>query len=228
MSTQTLTEPKFNINPKPLQIVNLFVLDKSGSMQSIKQKIIEGYNEQLQDIKRLDRENGTESLFGLITFDSSVVVRYLNEPINIAEELTATSYRPEGGTAFYDAIVDAIKALETKLGSDLTEAKVLVTFLTDGDDTSSRRFYASQARDLIKQFEQDYKWTFSFIGANIDMDALATTLGVSTSNTLNFTADAVGTQAATRSLISARASYYSKSLNGEDTTQSFFAATEQK
>lgn len=206
-----------------LKIVNLFVLDKSGSMQSIKQKIISGYNEQLQDIKKLDKENGTESLFGLIVFDSSVVVKYLNEPINIAEELTDKSYRPDGGTAFYDAIVDSIKRLEDKLGSDLSEAKVLITYLTDGEDTSSHRFQPSQAADLIKQFQEDYKWTFSFIGANIDVAALARTLNVSTSNTLNFAATAEGTQLATRSLISARSAYYSKSLKGEDTTTSFFS-----
>ncbi len=209
---------------KKLKIVNLFILDKSGSMQSIKSTIISGFNEQLESIKKLDAENGTESSFGLVFFDSLVTIKYLNEPINIAEPLTNTNYHTAGGTAFYDALAVAIKALEDKLGPDLAEAKVLVTGLTDGEENSSHKYTGSQVADLIKQFQADYGWTFSFIGANIDVEKLAKSLNVDTSNTINFVASAAGTTAATESLISARSAYYTRSLIGEDTSKGFFSA----
>ena len=187
-----------------IKIVNLFILDTSGSMSSIKGKIINGFNEQVQEIKKLDAKMGTKSSFGLIVFDTEVGIRYLNQPIETAELLTNSSYKPDGGTAFYDAVCEGIKALEDSLGSSLTESKVLVTLLTDGEDNSSKKFLASQAGDLIKQYQQDYGWTFSCIGANIDLDKLSQVLNIPKSNTLNFVATQVGTQHATDSLNSAR------------------------
>lgn len=219
-----MTEPLNIPAVKPLKIVNLFILDKSGSMQQIKDTIIKGYNEQLESIKKLDKENGTESTFGLVVFDSRVEVKYLNEPINTAETLTSTNYIPDGFTAFYDALGISIKALEDKLGTDLADAKVLVTALTDGQENASLKYTGSQVADLIKQYQTDYNWTFSFIGANIDVEQLAKALNVSTSNTLNFVATAAGATFATDSLIQARSSYYTRSLNGEDTSKSFFHA----
>ena len=210
--------------PAKLKIYNLFVLDKSGSMQTIKQQIIQGYNAQISSIKELDQVNGTESYFGLVVFDSNVYIKYLNEPINIAEPLTFNSYAPDGGTAFYDALGVSVKALEDKLGSELNTAKVLITALTDGEENSSKKFVGGQVADLIKQFQTDYGWTFSFIGANIDVEKLASSLNVATSNAINFAYSAEGASAATTSLISARTSYYTKSLNGEDTSKGFFKA----
>lgn len=227
MVQTTTTTAKYNNVSAPVRIVNLFLLDTSGSMRSIRDKIISGYNEQLQHIKKLDLENGTESLFGLVTFDSTVKVRYLNEAIQVAEELTHASYNPDGGTAFYDALVIAINALEDKLGSDLNDVQVLVTAFTDGENTVTIDFSASQAADLIKHFQEEYKWTFSFVGANIDVEALAKSLNVPTSNALNFAATDAGTQFATESLNLARTAYYSRSLNGEDNSKSFFHADQQ-
>ncbi len=207
-----------------LKIVNLFILDKSGSMNSIKKTIISGFNEQLQSIKQLDKDNSTESTFSLVVFDTKVKAKYLNEPINVAEPLTDASYEPDGGTAFYDALGMSIKALEDKLGADLTNVKVLVTALTDGEENSSHEYTGSQVADLIKHFQSEYGWTFSFIGANIDVEKLAKSLNVSSSNTMNFCATASGTSLANDTLIRARSMYYTKSLNGEDTSKSFFQA----
>ncbi len=195
-------------------------------MSSIKDKIIEGYNQQLEAIKKLDKETGIQSTFGLVTFDVDVAVEYLNKSLDVATPLNRDNYRPDrgSGTAFYDGVAVSIKALEDALGSDLADAKVLVTVLTDGEENSSKRYTGSQVADLIKQMQGDYNWTFSFIGANIDVEKLAKALNVSTSNTLNFAATAAGTMAATESLISARSSYYTRSLNGEDTSKSFFKA----
>lgn len=211
---------------KPLKIVNLFVLDRSPSMGSIKSKIIEGYNQQLDAIRQLDKDTGIQSTFGLVTFDTTVEVRYLNKHLDFAARLDEHNYRPDqgSGTAFYDGVAKAIKALEDELGSDLSDAKVLVTVLTDGEENSSRYYTGSQVADLIKQFQADYGWTFSFIGANIDVEKLAKALNVSTSNTLNFVASAAGTQSATDTLISARSAYYTRSLKGEDTSKSFFSS----
>ena len=220
-----MSEALNQIPAKQLKIVNLFVLDRSPSMGSIKGKIIEGYNQQLDAIRQLDKDTGIQSTFGLVTFDTTVEVRYLNKHLDYATPLNNDNYRPDqgSGTAFYDGVAKAIKALEDELGSELSESKVLVTVLTDGEENSSRYYTGSQVADLIKQYQNDYGWTFSFIGANIDVEKLARALNVSTSNTLNFVASAAGTESATKSLISARTAYYSRSLKGEDTSKSFFS-----
>jgi len=213
-----------------MKIINLFILDKSPSMGTIKGVTISGFNEQLEAIKGLDKANNVESLFGLITFDTTVEIKYLNQSINVAEKLTTSSYRPENGsgTAFYDALGVSIKALEDALGGELGEAKVLITILTDGEENSSHLYTGSQVADLIKQYQADYGWTFTFIGANIDVEKLATSLNVDRSNTLNFIASAVGTEDAYATLNLSRSAYYTKSVQGEDTTTSFFATDQQK
>jgi len=212
-----------NISKTAKKIANLIVVDRSSSMSTIRDKVILGFNEQLQSIKTLDETNGTKSSVSIVYFDSGVEVPVTKaDPLSL-EPLTSTSYVPNGMTAFYDGLAMGIKNLEDALGSELGETEVLVTTITDGQENSSRKYTGSQVADLIKQFQTDYGWTFNFIGANIDTEQLAQTLNVSASNAINFAATDEGTKVAFDTLRMARTSYYTKKLSGEDTTQDFYS-----
>lgn len=209
------------------KIANLLVVDNSGSMSPLRQMVVSGFNEQVETIRSLDKQNGTESIVGLVYFDSSVNVKFAKKQANEVELLTLESYVPSGGTAFYDGLAIAIKTLEDALGGDLSETEVVVTTITDGEENSSRKYAGSQLADLIKQFQDDYGWTFSFIGANIDTEKLATSLNVSATNAINFAYSAEGAKAAFDTLKVARSMYYSKKLSDEDTKTMFFTDTQK-
>ncbi len=219
------TQNEVTAQKAKVKIANLFILDRSPSMANIKAKIIQSFNEQLDAIKQLDKDNGTESTFSFVDFDENVKVHFLKKHLDFAPRLNNDNYNLNGsGTAFYDGLCIGIKSLEEALGAELTDTKVLVTVLTDGLENSSKKYMAGQARDILSHFQNEYDWTITFIGANIDVEKLATDLNVAASNTISFMATSEGTKLASDTLISARSAYYTKSLNGEDTKRAFFKA----
>ena len=52
-------------------IVNLFILDASASMESIKSQIIEGFNTQVKKVKELAKKHDIPSFASLIVFNSA-------------------------------------------------------------------------------------------------------------------------------------------------------------
>lgn len=205
-----------------MNFINVFILDCSGSMFSIKENIIKGYNEQVKAIKDFDLQKATNSYFVFTTFNSTVSLEDGINHIKEVEELNSKSYVTHGGTALYDAIGLTLKKLDSDLRSEISNYEVLITVLTDGEENSSVYFSGPQIADLIKYYQEEHKWTISFIGANIDVEKLCKDINIDTSNTLTFTASAAGTADATETLISSRTAYYTKKLNREDTSTSFF------
>ena len=76
----------------------IFLLDRSGSMESCWDDTIGGYNSFLTSQKPL---GGTMSL---IFFDHEYEKVYENKPIEEVENLTVDIYKPRGSTALLDAI----------------------------------------------------------------------------------------------------------------------------
>ena len=65
--------------------------------------------------------------------------------------------------------------------------KVLVTVLTDGEENASKEYSRPMIRQLVEQLkEQD--WTFTYIGANHDVDKAAD--GLAIDNKLAFSQNA--------------------------------------
>lgn len=211
-------------------IVNLFILDSSRSMTSIKKQIIEGYNTQVSKLQEL-KDDDIRSFGGLISFSSTYVasndaeslsprnaltVHSLAEDIDTIPLLSESSYICDDGTALYDAIGYGIIDLEEKLGQYLTACNVVVTILTDGYENSSHTYTSSQIADLIKEYEEEYGWTFSFIGANIDVESLSKELNISEGNTLNFCASPEGTSKMMETYSTSVQNYYSDVKRGVD------------
>lgn len=205
---------KQNKNQKT--IVNLFIVDKSASMQSIKPQIIEGFNTQLDDIIRDSQNNNIKSFAGLTYFGNCVYVKFSAESIDNVPKLNDSNYQCDESTAMYDGIGESIKALDAKLGGYLEACNVIVTIFTDGYENASRDYTGSQISDIIKEYRENYGWTFNFIGANIDVDMLANTLNIDSGNTLSFTADAEGTRQMMSSYSDARSAYYTAAASGEN------------
>ena len=144
----------------------IFLLDKSGSMWSVKEDTIGGFNQFIEDQKKLPGE----AIFTFITFDTGYNKITEGTLLESVEPLNDQTYAPSGGTALFDAvnsaIADTIKRHEA-LPADKTPGKVMLEVLTDGDENSS-----TEVRDvkiiseMVKEREKA-GWEVAFLGADL-------------------------------------------------------------
>jgi len=153
----------------------VFLLDRSGSMESCWDDTIGGFNAFVNEQKA---DGGTLTL---IQFDHEYLESYTAKPIGEVEPLTRETFTPRGSTALLDAIGRVIK--EGKEGVTPT-----VIILTDGQENASHKFTKSHIKDLIEQKTKD-GWTFVYLGANQDAFAEASSIGIAPCATMNYDAN---------------------------------------
>ncbi|HRK28818.1 MAG TPA: VWA domain-containing protein [Chitinophagales bacterium] len=203
------------------QVYNLIVLDESGSMQSIKNATISGFNEVVQTIKGAGQNFPEQEHFvSLITFNGLGIKTLLDkQPVTSLNELNANSYKPDASTPLYDAIGKGINGLINYLPAQNGQYNVLVTILTDGEENASREFSGAQIKQLIDQLKEQ-GWTFTYIGANHDVEKAAASLSID--NTLAFLANPFEMQMMFSKEKKARALYYQKIRDKEDLKKGYF------
>jgi hypothetical protein len=149
----------------------VFVLDRSGSMQSCQEAAIAGFNRFLVEQQQLE---GLVKLT-LVLFDDEYLVPINALPAAEVLPLDDETYVPRGSTALLDAIGRAVDDLGARLACSPESdrpGQVIVAILTDGLENSRKRYSWRQISALIKHQSEKYQWTFLFLGAN--QDAIAT------------------------------------------------------
>ena len=143
------------------------IVDRSGSMNKIKDSAIEGFNTFLKEQQALP---GT-SYLTLVLFDDQYEVPIKNMDIQDVVPLTDRTFVPRGWTALYDAIGKAINTYK-----DATE-NTLCIILTDGEENSSKEYTNGQINDLINE-RRDAGWEFMYLAANQDAFQVASGMGI--------------------------------------------------
>lgn len=190
-------------------IVN-FILDKSGSMESVREATISGFNEYIQTLKK---DKKSQYQFTLTFFDTEVSSYVEGEDIKDVLELTSETYNPNGGTALYDAVCSTIKSIKDKgssckeCGSDIHKQKILTVIMTDGGENASKEYTQVEMKKMIEERTKQGNWTFVFLGANQDSYAEAQKYGISVGNTANFFATSAGVGATMRGMATATTAY---------------------
>jgi hypothetical protein len=141
----------------------VFLLDRSGSMESCRQDTIDGFNTFVDSQKQF---GGTMTL---CLFDDQFEMVYDKLPIEEVPPLTEHTFVPRGGTALHDAMGHVLKM---NLSDD-----AMVIILTDGEENSSRTYTSAHVKDLVNL----KPWKFVYLGANQDAVLAATNLGIKTS-----------------------------------------------
>lgn len=141
----------------------LFLLDRSGSMESCRQDTIDGFNSFVESQKQF---GGTMTL---CLFDDQFETVYEKTPIEEVPSLTEETFVPRGGTALLDAMGQVLKM---NLSDD-----TMVIILTDGEENSSRTYTSAHVKDLVDA----KKWNFVYLGANQDAVLAAKNIGIHTS-----------------------------------------------
>ncbi len=196
-------------------IVN-FILDKSGSMESVREATISGFNEYISTLKK-DTKSKYE--FTLTLFDTVVIQPIIGVSIGKVEDLGRMTYRPDGNTALYDAVCKTIKEVKEKKGQ-----KVITIIMTDGMENASIEYNQTQMKTLIEERTKKGNWTFVYLGANQDSYVMAKHYGISAQNASNFNATTRG-MAATMGTVASNTAFFAQSA-GTSTTD-FFSKSDQ-
>jgi hypothetical protein len=190
------------------------VLDRSGSMSSVRTDTIGGFNTFL----KAQKEAVGEANFTLAQFDHEYEIVHNGVGIQTVPELTAETFVPRGNTALLDAIgrtINETGARLSKLPDDERPAKVIFVILTDGAENASHEFTKQQINEMITKQREVYKWDFVFLGANQDAIAVGTGFGVAAGSTMTYAANTMGTQSVYSSLARNVASYRSGGMQGQ-------------
>jgi hypothetical protein len=177
------------------------ILDRTGSMESIRHDTIGGFNAFLQGQKAAP---GTATLT-LVQFDSQDPYEVVHNfvPIALAAELTPETYVPRASTPLFDALGRGILDLErnlTRLAPEQRPCRVVFVVITDGEENASREFTCAQVQKMIHEKQAADGWDFVFLSADLSAIAEAVALGVAAGATLAFDKNVCGTRDAFFSL----------------------------
>jgi uncharacterized protein YegL len=201
----------------------ILVLDKSGSMNSDRDAVISGFNEQVQTLKQHAADAG-QTAVSLITFSdpASIETIYAHHEASAVVELTDATYRPNGSTALFDAINQGIDLAQTHPHYQDEDTAVLVLAFTDGQENASAKVTGAQLKARIQELEANGRWTVTLLGPD-GVQKTGENLALREDNIM---AMAMHTRAekseAFSSMSISTASYMSRRGAGERSSRSFY------
>jgi len=166
-----------------------FILDKSGSMCNCTEATINGFNAQLNTIRSLKSEfPNQEYMVSLTTFNGEIDHVYRDAPTDFVPALNGLNYQPKGSTSLLDAIGFSINKINEAHSAaiEADEASVVIVILTDGQENTSRYYTYHQIAAMVRHLEGTGKWSFSFIGADIDAFHTSQMLSIKQENVMSF------------------------------------------
>jgi len=178
------------------------VIDGSGSMTSITDATLEGYN---AFINKQREEEGTV-LVSLVIFDSNwkkdgnghylydqqetrLRRPYTALALDEVPLLTRDVYKADGGTPLRDAIGKSIGFTDDilqRIPSD-ENPDTLVVIITDGGENTSQDYGVGLIKEMVAAREKA-GWTFIYMGANQDSWSETQNLGFQQGNVMNYAA----------------------------------------
>jgi hypothetical protein len=152
------------------KVLDLVILDMSGSMHYLRTSVVDGFNTLLKGLKQANvKYSGTqEHYLTLCLFNSEFTgFAYYNAPIDSVQPLSGDIYRPHAYTPLYDAVGMSIAHL-MDITDTLSEYSVLVTIISDGLENASRFYTKGMVSRLINMLS-DSGWSFAYFGSGEEM-----------------------------------------------------------
>lgn len=198
-----------------------FVMDHSGSMHGDQKMCIDNFNEQIQSMKA---KTEVDTYFTRIDFSDWVQV---TGPYPIEHVSELTEYKVYGVTALNDAIAKAIEVNKKMMeGSKIEDKSSLIIVITDGHENASKEFPkgsgTTKLQEMIKELQDQGDWTFTFMGAGLDIQRYATQgLGIDAGNTMSFEKTSMGYDTLNKTTMRGIDSYYDMRVRGGTATNDF-------
>lgn len=153
----------------PAPIHAYVLIDMSGSMESIRREVINGFNGLLTEQRAIvdDASRAT-----VVFFDSEEPhhVVCAGVPLREVLELDERSYQPRGGTPLLDAtgvlIQRADREATERADAGLPAEDILFVTITDGQENQSREFRRDDILSMVDE-RRARGWDFAFLSADL-------------------------------------------------------------
>ncbi len=158
------------------------LLDRSGSMQSIKTDTEGGFAAFVEE----QRRTPGECRVTLAQFDNHYDVVYVDRPI---ADVPALDLQPRGSTALLDAMGRSITDAGTKLAAlpeDQRPHTVIVAIMTDGHENASQEWTHPAIKALVEQQTEQYGWQFLYMGADQDAIEVGRNIGIKPDHSVTY------------------------------------------
>lgn len=168
------------------------ILDKSGSMNIIRNDIIGSFNTFVDEQKEIPGECNV----WLTVFSDSYEHVLCSEPLEKIERLNPGNYNPGGCTALNDSVYSTINKMGQHF-SDMPEEerpeKVLIVIITDGEENASKEVSHEKLSEVIKHQQEKYNWEFMYIGTDdLNVQDIAKSYNIKPSQTILYSRSAAG------------------------------------
>lgn len=176
-----------------------YLLDKSGSMQSIRDSVIQGWNDFIEEQKKIPGKlRVTMVQFDMVGWEApDYFIPF--EAANVRKNdvsLNRDNYVPGGSTPLLDAMAETIRSAEKRAADRKKDGKseelIIFVTMTDGYENASRNTTNEQLKAMVDKKTAD-GWAFIYLGANQDAFGVGAGLGISGGNTSGYVATASGT-----------------------------------
>lgn len=152
----------------------VFLLDRSGSMQSIKSDVECGFAAFVEE----QRNAPGQCTATLAQFDDRYELVFSAIPI---DEVGPLALAPRGRTALLDSMGTLITDTGVRLHAtpdDERPGTVIVAIMTDGMENASREWTYPAIKSLVEQRTNENGWEFLYMGADQDAIEVGVHLGV--------------------------------------------------
>jgi len=202
------------------------VLDRSGSMASISDDVVGGFNTFLDEQRKQDEEGRVT----LVQFDGQDPFEVLidGEDLDTVGDLDPARYIPRGNTPLYDAVGRMIAKIDAEIVERADAGKPIedqvIVIVTDGYENASREFSGKMLSELI-EVRRGRTWAFVFLGADETTFEEGEAMGVSSANTAQWDPTGEGTAAMFSNVSQATSSYRAMDPADRRTTSERFLET---
>ncbi len=201
------------VNTEKKTVVNIVVLDSSGSMKGSKwHSGIELINTEFEEYKK---QNDVNVVYSTVIFSDNVSIKQWREAnptmLDVVKEFQGN----------YTSLNDAIGiTIQRALDENITD-QVLIKIVTDGGENHSRSYRVGQVRDLILK-AQDKGWTITFAGTEEDVQTAQRLYGVDASNTVVHDNTGAGFEKMSAQTVIATRSMFKSYAAGQDVSKGFY------
>lgn len=196
------------------------VLDRSSSMQAIREETIAGFNRQVNTIRENAKDQ--EIRVSLVTFSDHSQEVFWNKDVEALKELNHGNYVPFGNTAMYDAVGNVLERLVNLPDASDPNTAFLVLVVSDGQENCSRTFHSRTVAPLVKALTNTGRWTFTYVGANQDLTQISHELNIPLQNTMTWVASSAGSNQAWSNQQDASQVYFRSRAAGAMASTNFY------
>lgn len=191
------------------KVFNVIILDRSGSMESIRRAAIEGFNETLASIRKAQERfaDTQEHFVSLVMFCSCEIKHFFDKtPVASAAPLKWDDYTPCCCTPLFDAMGFTLTEMRRYVKT-MEDATVVVTIITDGLENASKEYDGQAIKRLVEELSGE-GWTFTYMGTN--QNAMEVAMSMSIRNARNFEYSDSGTRESMRKDSCTRMNFYER------------------